>query len=117
MAARKRVGELDMAFGRLLITPRSAVTEIEGQYCQGPAPPRNKKMQAALSQALPFCPAQQNTSRTFDRPTPGHFFARMTPMGAQRQKFSHARGRSGGAWDSPHDQKKGAWSWLYVAGA
>ena len=88
MAARKRVGELDMAFGRLFITPRSAVTEIEGQYCPSPAQPRNKQMQAASSQAFPFSPAQQNSPRTFDRPTPGHFFARMTPMGAQRQIFS-----------------------------
>ena len=80
-----------------------------------PRRPRNKKMQAASSQAFPCSPAPQNSPRTFDRPTPGHFFARMTPMGAQRQIFSHARGRSGGAWDSPHDQKKGrgrgcAWS-------
>ena len=43
MAARKRVGELDMAFGRLLITPRSAVTEIEGQYCPSPGGLATKK--------------------------------------------------------------------------
>ena len=53
-----------------------------------PRRPRNKKMQAASSQAFPFSPAQQNSPRTFDRPTPGHFFAQMTPMGAQRQNFS-----------------------------
>ena len=102
-----------MAVGRVAAKKAKTSRRVSQRECQLAL----QQVQFLGSEALR--PAQKETNaKPNTQPRPGPmgrlaFLQGIPDWGASRD----ARGRSGGAWDSPHDQKKGAWSWLCVAGA